>query len=78
MDRAELIPFGILAIIISFVFNIVKYYRKTKYNMEPVHVFQLNFMSVSTFLVFSPFIVVLIQIFGAGNCVGGYCPNYFY
>ena len=78
MDRAELIPFGILAIIISFVFNIVKYYRKTKYNMEPVHVFQLNFMSVSTFLVFSPFIVAVIKLFGAGNCFGGYCPNYFY
>ena len=45
--------------------------------MEPGHVFQLNFISSTTFAVFFKLLVPLIDLLGIDKYMGGSCPHYF-
>ena len=53
------------------------FYKKNQYDMEPIHVFQLNFMIVSTLSVIFPAMASLDQLTGFIYQPGGSCYYYF-
>ena len=78
VTSSYLISLLILCIIV-LLYGMISYklYKKNQFDMEPMHVFQLNFMIVSTLRIIFPALSVLDQLIGFKHGPVASCLYYF-
>ena len=78
-ETSSLVVSLFILVLIVLLYGIIsfKLYKKNQFDMEPMHVFQLNFMIVSSLRVSFPALSVLDKLTGFNNGPAASCLYYF-